>query len=129
MSETSPLLSTSQEQRATGDEEVTLFKEKLGERLESPTAHWSKFLISPHVLRQAPSLLWNEDSVADICVPPPLASSAIIALTALDGAFVLCDLGYDFLKDPACTCNNSCPEDPPILEIFALLSLIITCTL
>lgn len=51
----------------------------------------------------------------------------VIALTTLDAFFVLCDIAYDFLKDQRCICTDSCPVDPPVLEIFSLLSLGITC--
>ncbi|KAK4696314.1 hypothetical protein P7C70_g8400, partial [Phenoliferia sp. Uapishka_3] len=50
----------------------------------------------------------------------------VIFLTSLDACFVLCDIGYDFLKDQRCICTDSCPEDPQILEVFSLFSLFIT---
>ncbi|KAL8278102.1 hypothetical protein RQP46_009562 [Phenoliferia psychrophenolica] len=50
----------------------------------------------------------------------------VILLTSLDAVFVLCDIGFDFLKDQRCICTNSCPEDPQILEIFSWFSLGIT---
>ncbi|KAM0754859.1 hypothetical protein T439DRAFT_321914 [Meredithblackwellia eburnea MCA 4105] len=51
---------------------------------------------------------------------------AVIFLTALDGCFTLTDIGYDFVKDPICLCDNSCPPDPQILGVFSSISSCIT---
>ncbi|KAM0747140.1 hypothetical protein T439DRAFT_328910 [Meredithblackwellia eburnea MCA 4105] len=51
---------------------------------------------------------------------------AVVFLTSLDAIFVLCDIGFDFLKDQRCICDDSCAEDPAILEVFAWFSLVIT---
>lgn len=53
-------------------------------------------------------------------------TAAVISLTALDGLFVIISIAWDFLQDPTCVCNNTCPETPRILEVFEIISLVIT---
>lgn len=57
--------------------------------------------------------------------PSPIAA-AVIFLTALDGLFVVISISWDFLQDPTCVCNNTCPESPKMLEVFEIVSLVIT---
>lgn len=54
------------------------------------------------------------------------AFSAVIALTALDGLFVIISISWDFLQDPSCVCTDTCQETPHILEVFEVVSLVIT---
>jgi hypothetical protein len=55
-------------------------------------------------------------------------TTAIVGLTALDAGFVLGELGYEFSNNQACSCTNTC-EEPVILEMISLLSIMITCKL
>ncbi|GAA5892549.1 hypothetical protein JCM5296_006160 [Sporobolomyces johnsonii] len=38
----------------------------------------------------------------------------------------MCSIGYEYLKDQRCLCNDSCEEDVPVMEILDLLSIFIT---
>ncbi|GAA5960123.1 hypothetical protein JCM21900_002410 [Sporobolomyces salmonicolor] len=50
----------------------------------------------------------------------------IIGLSLLDFIFVMCAIGYEYLKDQRCLCDDSCEEDVPVMEILDLLSIFIT---
>ncbi|BGP14535.1 hypothetical protein JCM10213v2_002484 [Rhodosporidiobolus nylandii] len=92
----------------------------------------------------SPSSSPQEDPLTD-AVPPPSAFSrfrrrlaylldrpathwTIVLLSLLDFLFTLSELVYVFLKDTMCECDNSCPEEPALLEVFDVLSLLITGT-
>lgn len=52
-------------------------------------------------------------------------STAIIGLTASDGVFVVSEVAWDLLvRDD---CSEEAREEPPIIEMASLLSIVITC--
>ncbi|GAA5967125.1 hypothetical protein JCM11641_000448 [Rhodosporidiobolus odoratus] len=50
----------------------------------------------------------------------------IIILSILDLLFTISELAYEFLQDGSCQCSGSCPEPPPVIEMFDFLSKFIT---
>lgn len=89
------------------------WKHEIAELLESAEFHWSASGYS------------RETNQGKLTFPPPSGQAAIIGLTSADALFVIAEVSWDlFMEDK---CSPEAREEPPIIHMCALLSLIVTC--
>jgi hypothetical protein len=90
------------------------WRRDIAELLESSEFHWSRFF----------GLCSSLGLLADTFLS---CRTAFIGLTSADAVFVVSEVAWDlFVRDD---CSEEAREEPPIIDMASMLSIVITCEL